>query len=155
MLFGLFDLFFYLLFLLITIGLCHGMLQGLTPQIGEFHRFLSLSVETYHHCLRRRFYHSFGLLHQHLLQPETLVRDAHAARVDSDIFTEEYRTDVATIDVGYHHVNSLPVDIAIDDMFEKSRLARVEEGEVDRVVEMSEYVDVVKSELQIYGVSEL
>ena len=40
-------------------------------------------------------------------------------------------------------------------MFEKSRLARVEEGEVDRVVEMSEYVDVVKSELQIYGVSEL
>ena len=86
------------------------------------------------------------------------IRLGHAVynnRSVLDIFTEEYRTDVATIDVGYHHVNSLPVDIAIDDMFEKSRLARVEEGEVDRVVEMSEYVDVVKSELQIYGVSEL
>ena len=73
----------------------------------------------------------------------------HGLGLHCHFFVEKCWGKEVAIDVCNHYIGFGPVDVFAAHFVEVARLGEVEEDEVDRVIEMSEGVDVVKSQLHV------
>ena len=79
---------------------------------------------------------------------------SHCLGLHSHFFVEECRGEEVAVDVSYYDVGFGPVDFFAAHLVEVARLGEVEEDEVNRVVEVTQGVDVVKSQLHVLAVAE-
>lgn len=121
----------------------------LLPGLGNLARTLCLTTDADHHCLTDRLHLAGVFLHKHLTKLEALLAEHFATRVDLHLLAEKYRTEVGAIDIGDDRVDLTPIHLTTTHGVELVGLAGVVEREIDGVVDMPEYVNVVESDLHI------
>lgn len=121
--------------------------KSVYPLLGDFRALSRGGIESRHDGDARAFHFS-GLGVDHTLRhPETAPRHACHLGEYGYRFGDVGRREEVAIDVYDHYVDSLPIDSARHYLREIARLAEVEQCDVDGIVEMSEHIEVVESQL--------